>query len=64
MLFDKQIINFILIGFYPPSQTAEYDEDSPGGDFDFLSKLCTDWEAAAKLPSDTNVRTVTIRSGK
>lgn len=53
------------VGYYRPSLTEEYTEESPGGDFDFLSKLCTEWEEAAKLPSDidTSVRRVVIRSG-
>lgn len=53
-----------MTGYYKPDPHAEYDEDSPGGDFDFLSQLCTDWEAAAKLPDDIEVRQVIIRSGQ
>lgn len=30
-------------GYYPPSQTAEYTEDSPPGN-DFIGKLAQDWE--------------------
>nr|CAG4645581.1 EOG090X07KR [Lynceus sp. MCZ IZ 141354] len=52
------------IGYYPPSKTAEYSEDSPGGKGDFFAQLCTQWEEAAKLPpSETQVRQVVIRSG-
>ncbi|XP_046328187.2 epimerase family protein SDR39U1-like [Haliotis rufescens] len=51
------------VAYYPPSVTAEYTEDSPGGDYDFLSRLTTDWEAAARLPNSINVRQVTVRSG-
>lgn len=41
----------------------EYDEDSDVGiPFDFLSELCHEWEAAAKLP-DKDVRSVIVRSG-
>uniref|UniRef100_A0A4X2M719 Short chain dehydrogenase/reductase family 39U member 1 n=1 Tax=Vombatus ursinus TaxID=29139 RepID=A0A4X2M719_VOMUR len=47
--------------YYQPSLTAEYDEDSPGGDFDF-SNLVSRWEAAAKLPGDAT-RQVVVRSG-
>ncbi|XP_071451162.1 epimerase family protein SDR39U1 [Hetaerina americana] len=50
------------VGYYKPSLNEEYTEDSSGGNFDFLSKLCTEWENAAKLPCD-NVRQVIIRSG-
>nr|XP_016781427.2 epimerase family protein SDR39U1 isoform X2 [Pan troglodytes] len=48
--------------YYQPSLTSEYDEDSPGGDFDFFSNLVTKWEAAARLPGDST-RQVVVRSG-
>ncbi|XP_077909640.1 epimerase family protein SDR39U1 isoform X3 [Halichoerus grypus] len=48
--------------YYQPSLTAEYDEDSPGGDFDFFSNLVTKWEAAARLPGEST-RQVVVRSG-
>ncbi|XP_074090871.1 epimerase family protein SDR39U1 [Macrotis lagotis] len=50
------------IAYYQPSLTAEYDEDSPGGDFDFFSNLVSKWESAAKLPGDAT-RQVVVRSG-
>lgn len=49
--------------YYRPSLTAEYDEDSPGGDFDFFSNLVTRWEAAARLPGHST-RQVVVRSGE
>lgn len=51
------------VGFYPPGKEEVFDENGPGGDFDFLSKLCADWEAAANLSPDSGVRTVKIRTG-
>ncbi|XP_075524594.1 epimerase family protein SDR39U1 isoform X5 [Dermacentor variabilis] len=50
-------------GYYKPDPVKEYTEESPGGDHDFLAKLCTKWEAAAKLPPEVKCRTVTVRSG-
>lgn len=50
-------------GYYPPGREETFNEDGPGGDFDFLSRLCTDWEAAATLPDTLDVRTVKIRTG-
>ncbi|XP_005377057.1 PREDICTED: epimerase family protein SDR39U1 isoform X1 [Chinchilla lanigera] len=50
------------VAYYQPSLTAEYDENSPGGDFDFFSNLVTRWEAAARLPGDAT-RQVVVRSG-
>ncbi|KAG8227145.1 hypothetical protein J437_LFUL001689 [Ladona fulva] len=65
---DKKPEVFVTVsgvGYYKPSLTEEYTEDSPGGNFDFLSNLCTEWEAAAKLPAEieSSVRRVVIRSG-
>ena len=53
----------ISTGYYPPGKEEVFKEDGPGGDFDFLSQLCTEWEGAATLQDDTNVRTVKIRTG-
>ncbi|XP_067388288.1 epimerase family protein SDR39U1 isoform X1 [Emydura macquarii macquarii] len=50
------------VGYYRPSPTAEYTEESPGGDFDFFSRLVSAWEAAAKVPGDAT-RQVVVRSG-
>ncbi|XP_044278351.1 epimerase family protein SDR39U1 [Varanus komodoensis] len=50
------------VGYYPPSHSAEYTEESPGGDFDFFSRLVSHWEAAAKIPGDAT-RQVVVRSG-
>lgn len=50
-------------GIYQPSQTTEYDEDSQGESFDFLSRLCHEWENAAKLPASLGVRQVIVRAG-
>ncbi|NXK69937.1 D39U1 protein, partial [Sylvietta virens] len=50
------------VGYYPPSPTAEYTEDSPGGDFDFFSRLVSSWEAAALIPGSPT-RGVVVRSG-
>lgn len=51
------------VGYYQPSLTKEYDEDSPGGDFDFFSNLVTKWEEAARLPGKST-RQVVVRSGE
>ncbi|KAJ7313037.1 hypothetical protein JRQ81_004301 [Phrynocephalus forsythii] len=50
------------VGYYKPSNTSRYTEDSPGGDFDFFSRLVTRWEAAAKIP-EGRTRQVVVRSG-
>lgn len=58
----KVFVTMSGVGYYKPSETEEYTEDSAGGDFDFLSNLCTDWEAAGKL-ENSKTRHVIIRSG-
>ncbi|XP_074023636.1 epimerase family protein SDR39U1-like isoform X1 [Numenius arquata] len=50
------------VGYYRPSPTVEYTEDSPGGDFDFFSHLVSSWEAAALTPGSP-ARGVVVRSG-
>nr|CAD7609447.1 unnamed protein product [Timema genevievae] len=51
------------VGIYKPSPDREYTEDSLIPEFDFLSKLCHEWERAARLPQNLGVRQVVIRSG-
>ena len=55
-------ISISAVGFYPPSPTKEYTEESEGGN-DFFSNLCRDWEKASNLPPELGVRNVIIRSG-
>ncbi|XP_011635264.1 epimerase family protein SDR39U1 isoform X1 [Pogonomyrmex barbatus] len=50
------------VSYYKPNNTI-YTEESKCESYDFLSRLCHDWEEAAKLPEDCNIRQVTIRSG-
>jgi len=53
------------VGYYPPSRTAVYTEDSVVAQNDnFLSRLSVDWENASHLPESVkDVRQVTIRLG-
>lgn len=54
------------VGYYPPSQTQQYSEDSPGGNTDFLSRLVRDWEATAELPGtegEPATQLVKVRTG-
>ncbi|KFP82116.1 Epimerase family protein SDR39U1, partial [Apaloderma vittatum] len=48
--------------YYCPSPTGEYTDHSPGGDFDFFSRLVSSWEAAALVPGSP-ARGVVVRSG-
>ncbi|MEE6519156.1 hypothetical protein FKM82_030691 [Ascaphus truei] len=62
----RSLVLLTGVGYYPPSRTQQYSEDSPGGDADFLSRLVRDWEAAAQIPlADGKPKTqlVKVRSG-
>ncbi|XP_060813524.1 epimerase family protein SDR39U1 isoform X1 [Bombus pascuorum] len=50
------------VSCYKPNDT-EYTEESKCEKYDFLSELCHEWEEAAQLPRDSNIRQVIIRSG-
>lgn len=56
-------INISGVSLYKPNDSKIYTEDDPGEDYDFLSKLCIDWEKAATIPPEVNVRNVKIRTG-
>ncbi|XP_028050747.1 epimerase family protein SDR39U1 isoform X2 [Monomorium pharaonis] len=50
------------VAYYKPNDDV-YTEESKCEAYDFLSRLSHDWEEAARLPKDSNIRQVTIRSG-
>lgn len=56
----KVFITISGVGYYQADSEKIYDEKSDGGDHDFLSKLCSDWENASKID---NIRSVAVRSG-
>lgn len=50
------------VGYYPTSDTTEYDEDSPGGMDEYFAILAKEWEEAAKLPENCiDVRQAVVR---
>eukprot|EP00270_Netrium_digitus_P001400 TRINITY_DN1148_c0_g1_i3.p1 TRINITY_DN1148_c0_g1~~TRINITY_DN1148_c0_g1_i3.p1 ORF type:complete len:423 (+),score=70.92 TRINITY_DN1148_c0_g1_i3:50-1270(+) len=57
----KVLVSTSAIGFYNPSQTAIYTEESAAGS-DYLAKVCLEWEAAARAV-DTSTRLVIVRTG-
>lgn len=54
----KTLINASAIGYYGPTGSEELTEASPEG-FDFLARLCVDWEAVTARAHGT--RTVILR---
>ena len=60
---SDKIVRFFTLGYYPPSDTKEYTEDSPPSSADALTTLCADWENSAKLPDGCETRLVTLRIG-
>lgn len=59
----KVFVSSSAVGYYPPSDTKEYTEDSPPSSADALTTLCADWENSAKLPDGCKTRLVTLRIG-
>ena len=50
------------VGYYPDSGERPLDENGPAGD-GFLSRVCRDWEEAAREASELGVRVVCVRIG-
>ncbi|KAK6185229.1 hypothetical protein SNE40_007507 [Patella caerulea] len=59
----KVFVSMSGVAYHKPDDIKEYTEESSGGDYDFLSRLTTEWEAAAKLPNSCNVRQIVVRTG-
>lgn len=51
-------VNISGISHYKPDPNCIYTENSSVSDYDFMSKLCIEWENAAKLPTDASTRSV------
>jgi uncharacterized protein (TIGR01777 family) len=58
----RVLVNASAIGIYGPHGDEELTEESPPG-ADFLSKVCVDWEHAARGAEANGVRVVLIRIG-
>jgi uncharacterized protein len=58
----KTLINASAVGYYGPTGSEELTEQSQEG-FDFLARLCVDWEAATALARAHGTRTVILRIG-
>lgn len=56
-------VNISGVSNYKPDEKKVYTEDDPSEDYDFMSKLCIDWEKAATIGKETGVRNVKIRTG-
>jgi len=56
-------ISISSLGYYPPSDTVDYTEDSPPSSANELTRLCNDWENSADLPEGCKTRLVKLRIG-
>jgi len=56
-------ISASAVGYYPPSESVVYDEDSQCAPSNFIEQLVHDWEAAAALPESSTTRLVKLRIG-
>jgi len=59
----KVFVSASAVGYYPPSETAVYDENSICPPSNFIEQLVNDWEDAAALPETTHTRLVKLRIG-
>ncbi|MAX19126.1 MAG: TIGR01777 family protein, partial [Chloroflexi bacterium] len=50
------------VGFYGVNPDGAVTEDSPSGE-DWLAQVCVEWESAAALAEDADIRTVFMRMG-
>ncbi|CAO1438855.1 unnamed protein product [Diamesa tonsa] len=55
-------VNVSGVSLYKPSDKV-YTEDDNGQNYDYMSKLCIEWEKAAELDPELGVRNVKIRTG-
>lgn len=54
-------VNIVGVSHYKPRDDPKpYDESHPGDNFDFMSKLCVEWEKAAQLPEGSKTRLVSF----
>lgn len=56
-------VNLSGVSNYKPSEEKVYTEEDSGEEYDFMSKLCIEWEKAATISKDVEVRNVKIRTG-
>ncbi|CRK91661.1 CLUMA_CG005311, isoform A [Clunio marinus] len=56
-------VNISGVSNYKPNEKKIYTEDDASEDYDFMSKLCNEWEKAATIDKEAGVRTVKIRTG-
>jgi len=58
----KTLISASAVGYYGPHGDERLNEDSKPGD-DFLSRLCVEWESAARQAESFGVRVCLLRTG-
>lgn len=56
-------INISGVSGYKPDEKKVYTEDDAGEDYDYMSKLCVEWEKTATISQEIGVRNVKIRTG-
>ncbi|PPA68839.1 TIGR01777 family oxidoreductase [Jeotgalibacillus proteolyticus] len=57
------LVNASAVGYYPPSETKIYTEQSSERGEGFLAQTCVDWEKKALLAQDEGVRVTCARFG-
>jgi len=59
----KVFVSASAVGYYPPSESETYDEDSVCQPNNFIEQLVHDWEASSTLPASCDTRLVKLRIG-
>lgn len=59
----KVFINISGVSLYRSGANKIYNELDQGESYDFMSKLCIEWEKSATLPTNSECRQVKIRTG-
>lgn len=56
-------VNVSGVSLYKPDANKTYTENDSGESYDFMSRLCIEWEKAATLPKNIETRSIRMRSG-
>ncbi|XP_013117320.1 epimerase family protein SDR39U1 [Stomoxys calcitrans] len=56
-------VNISGVSHYPANDNKVYTENDKVEGFDFMSRLCLEWEKAATLPDNSTARGIKLRTG-
>ncbi|XP_075156242.1 epimerase family protein SDR39U1 [Haematobia irritans] len=59
----EAFVNISGVSHYPANETKIYNENDKVEGFDFMSRLCLEWEKAATLTDNSKTRGIKLRTG-